>query len=470
MIEEDRRIVSREEYEGVYRDTMYFVDAIVKDYDFYSDILGMIRGGSSEIEVKSRLIKKTVDESWIAAVEEALPALDMAVRSPGRFLQEKEKVLPIELTKTISSRSLRHLAQHTDYISDYDGDNITPSKLLNVFRDETMLTYENKFLNTLIHRLYEFVDKRYRQMFGDASEESTVKLEIKSKFDTGNAQGRFIFGIELDEPAFVEKEKTQDEENANEPTEGILERVKKIHLASLMYIKSDFCASMGTSFVRPPIVRTNALLKNKYLRQCLALWEFIQGYSKIGCKIDIEESAKQPNDSYVKQLYSMLALQYVMFRYNMDHKLDMETLADNTDETFTPEFIKTFNPYDYSRFNISERYDRVSGGDRRIDKHPSSNDRSVERAIDEALEEYRIICEKKAEERRRAELEAALRRKREEEAEAARRKMLERVERMRLAELARKEKRRSEIAGYRSRAKYAKQKMQENSRRTEKDQ
>ena len=46
---------------------------------------------------------------------------------------------------------------------------------------------------------------------------------------------------------------------------------------------------MGKNYVRPPIMHTNAINKNRDLRQCVALWEFIESYEGAGYELSVSE-------------------------------------------------------------------------------------------------------------------------------------------------------------------------------------
>ena len=409
------------DYEYVYRDTMEFIDIIVEEYDFYDDIINLIRSGDTEISIKKKKLTRTIDETWIRAIEDSLVALDTAIRKPSVYIEENEMVLPIELSRSINARSIQHLSQHTDYINKIDGDTIIPSKILNVFHDETNKTYENKFVNTLIERLYLFISKRYEKLFGDDIYNSSTQMEFKTKLVSAESEAKINFSIELFDKSDKDKnangkenkeaeekakklvdetdtlnrqtndikgkiahlnseiediktlkieyddDKVTSESNKNtaeKSSETIAER-KEISKPSLKervdhiygivqgYLNSDFVKSMDKKFVRPPIIRTNAITKNKNLRQCLELWDFIESYEGIGYQIEIEETAENPNDKYISELYSLLALQYVMFKYNINSNLDEEPLAENsTDEPLMPKILTDFDDYDVDEYNV----------------------------------------------------------------------------------------------------------------------
>ena len=82
-------------------------------------------------------------------------------------------------------------------------------------------------------------------------------------------------------------------------------------------MRSDFVAKMERRYVNPPILRTNAIVKNKYFRQCLALWDFIERYDDAGYGLVVEENALDVPTDYAEVLGKAAATQYMMFRRNV---------------------------------------------------------------------------------------------------------------------------------------------------------
>lgn len=314
-----------EVFRHVYDDTAYYIDSIVNEYDLFPQILQMMKDGNATIELKKRFMLRAIDEAWVNAIEDTLPSLDMIIRNPSKFIEEREEVLPIELTKNISVRSLQHLSQHTNYISKIEGDKITPTKILNVYREETLQTYENKFINTLINRLYIFVNRRYQIAKKSGQDEKTTSLEFNDSFDHSSVKVNMHFKMEIAEPA----EYSEDRAKRNYTyTTDLWKRVEKLHQVVNTYANSDFVQNMGQSYIRPPVMRTNAILKNKNLRQCLILWQFIESYENAGYSLVVEESLEKVDEAYIKELYSTLALQYFIFRHNIRNEFEEDkTLA-----------------------------------------------------------------------------------------------------------------------------------------------
>ena len=124
------------------------------------EVLSALSAGEATIKLSEKKMLRALDEGWVERIEQALPAIDELLRRPSHFIAETEEIRPMELTRKITGRSVAHLCQHTDFISSVDGDDVTPSKMLNIIREDSILTYENKFLNTLLANLYFFVSER----------------------------------------------------------------------------------------------------------------------------------------------------------------------------------------------------------------------------------------------------------------------------------------------------------------------
>lgn len=381
------------QFESVYEDTLYFVDGMVEQYDFYPEIIDALGNGSARVELKKRYMLKAISEEWVEKIEDCIPALDEVIRKPSRFIEETEKVLPIELSRNISSRSIQHLSQHTDYISKVEGDMVTPSKILNVFRDETNKTYENKFINTLINRLFWFVEHRYETALKEGRDEKSTSLDYTQDFTHGQVHGKIHFRIEMAE------EPHDGEELKNYTyTTDLWQRVIRLHQICRTYINSSFVKSMDNQFVRPPIIRTNAILKNKNLRQCLELWEFIESYENIGYDMLIQENVEAIDQRYIKEIYSISALQYLIFRYNVKNEFESnKTLASQTTPTvLAPQIEDTLSPIDASEFKKTLlRSSRTDGEENMSAKRrPSFKDKAMVSAVDVALLSDSIIKKK----------------------------------------------------------------------------
>lgn len=295
---------------GAYADTLASSENLVSRHGAYSEILSALAAGCGTARFSEKLMLRSIDEMWVSAIERCLPALDELIRKPARYIAETEEVLPIELTKRVSGRSVAHLARHTDYISRNEYGELTPTKLLNVFREDSLLTYENKFLNTLISRLYLFIGKRAKIAEEAGADEKLENFEFESAFEHGEGRGRIKIEVEYSE--------RNTEETARKPFlgTGLWHRVQRLNEIVSGYMQSSFVKAMDKNYIRPPVMRTNAILKNKYFNECLALWEFIESYEDAGYGITVSETVKDVPDEYVKEIYALAAQNYLVFLHN----------------------------------------------------------------------------------------------------------------------------------------------------------
>ena len=426
---------TRDKYGLVYDGMNQLSADIRRDVDVFSAVEDMIRRGSGEISMKRQMMRKTLDATWIKVIEDCIIPLDNVIRKPRRFIEENEAVLPIELSRNITSRSMRHLAQHTDYISKIEGDTITPSKILNVFRDETVQTYENRFVNTLINRLYIFVSRRYDAIRENGRASATSVLSYESKFETASVRGKISLNMEISASSEVEGAKKDTHEESE-----LWERLEHLKQVVSAYATSPFVQMMGKNYVRPPIMHTNAINKNRDLRQCVALWEFIESYEGAGYELSVKDTAEKMDDAYLDEMLSALAVQYCVFRYNMSAEITDEMILSETEdgEPFVPKFLDNLEEYESDDFNVHDTsYKKYMAINQLNPKRKLTvGEWRIRRAIDVALKADRIL------ELKRIADELERRRKEEEELARARMEQEENARLEREAEEARERQQR----------------------------
>ena len=300
----------------------------------YKEILELLLGGETAIKATKKYVLRSVDEMWVKAAEECLPALDTLTRNPTGFIAETEEILPIEMTKKITGRSIQHLGRHADYLSETDDGELMPTKMLNIFREDSLQTYENKFLNTLLSRLYIFVHRRAEAARKRRAEEEVYSLDLADTFRDGDLRCKVSLNIEISRKC---------NENAVRKAEieaSLEERIEKLDSVFSAYMTSPFVQKMGASYIHPPISRTNAILKNKYFRQCLALWEFIESYDDSEHGVFFAAEEKELSDECLKETYESAARQYVAFKNAMAQAFEETEEAEEEAEEETDSFAE----------------------------------------------------------------------------------------------------------------------------------
>ena len=428
---------------------------LANDCPEFSDAEMLMAASDVNATLKRSTVHKNIDVEWVDKIEETLPYLDLIVRNPTIMIEDVDEILPVELSRNITEKTIKHLAQHTNMILTItEKDEVIPQKLLNVYHEETLLTYENKFINTLLARLSAFVDKRYKLLRGGFGIERNYQFRYSTEFehvpfeDAGKNHAQIKLSIDLASPVSVGL--TEEEQEANERYLLTLARVEKIHNAITSYMSSSFVRSLGRNYIRPPVIRTNAILKNKNMRVCLNLWEYIESFDKAGYSVVNDEFTEVPSDNYITDLYSSVALQYTDF-YNgvAENAEETRILANRRLSNVEPDFSSDFEIEEIDDYKVYDsEYKKTVPVSRLMNnrKKLSEDEKRVRLAIQVALkadelmfaeelareaEERRMAREKRlAEEEARRLAEAEAKRIAEEEA----RRFAEEEEAKRLAE------------------------------------
>ena len=418
----------------------------------FEDANMLLAAADTQVSLERSKIQKTIDTEWIEKIESALPALDVIIRNPMVMIEDIDEVLPVELSKHITEKSIKHLAQHTNLILDVtEDDEVVPLKMLNVFHEESYLTYENKFINTLLSRLSAFVDKRMRALNGASGIEMNYRFGYDTEFEHllsnegGRNSARINLRIELTSPAVLDLSEADIE--VNERFKDALNRAKRINMALISYRSSAFVAKLGKNYIRPPVIRTNAILKNKNLKECLNLWEYIEGYDKVGYSFIGDKFYELPSSDFVGGMYSSAALQYLTLYSAIADEFENNRLVSDKhlfetmpefDDTIEEEEIDDYLVYD-SEYRKTVPVSRLMNNRKKL----SDDEKKIRLEILAALKADEMLNEqllREEDERRRKAREERL--KKEEEERRAR----EELEARRLAEEEEERRLREQLA------------------------
>lgn len=373
---------------SIYEDTKDFISYIYEDYDFYQSLVRLLDKGKTDAVIFKKVLQKNIDELWVRKIEEALPYLDTALRTVRKDIKEVEEIKPIELSRSITVKSLQHLATHTNFIDSIDEKgNIIPNKILNVYKDEDMLTYENKFINTLIYKLGLFIDVRYEKLkqYGADEVSNVMSLDIETKVvDT-----QVNMSITIQTKDGVDEQETKGNINIFEDMtkSSLWLRVVRIRKIIQQYQASQFISQMGKAYIRPPIMRTNAILKNVHLRQCLELWLFIESYESAGFEVESSSSSEKPNNELMENLYKLLSFQYVIFRKNTSDKIDDVITDSKAKVRYNARFKKMdteefTDEYEFLNPNVKKVYiEQLSRRNTKLTKEELKIRKAIERAL-----------------------------------------------------------------------------------------
>lgn len=256
-----------------------------------------IASTSSNITVKRDIDACVSDTSWIDMVEECIPYLDNIIRNPRRFIVQEENIVPIEKAKVVTEESIRHLAQHTSMIQEVQEDGtVIPLKLLNVYREETVDLYENRFIKSLVDNLYTFVNNK----LNESDQRSYAKVESTVSY-TGLMKKK---GEEV-EVNLQLKSKKDTEIDASKDGHSLEERISHIKDIVSAFRGSTFIKSLKESSpVRSPIRKTNVILKEQNFIKALELWEYLEK-NNIKPITSIDKRTEIVKDADIKTKYDL---------------------------------------------------------------------------------------------------------------------------------------------------------------------
>ncbi len=238
---------------------------------------------STDVNVTTDIKQVVRDFAWIEKIEETIPFIDAIVRNPRRFIVQEEEIIPVEKTKKVTEESIKHLAKHTSLIQDIDKDgDVKPLKLLNVFKEETMDLYENRFIYSLIVNVKTFLNDFLEHH--NTIEKSRYIRTLNYNGETSLPGEKVKFNLQL---------KNEFSAGADEENQALAyeERVKRINEIFSDFLGTQFIKSLqGATPVRSPIRKTNVILKNRNFIKSVDLWEYIEKY-------DVNEATKVLDNS-----------------------------------------------------------------------------------------------------------------------------------------------------------------------------
>lgn len=232
---------------------------------------------ASEMHFQSELISDMMAVDWLIEIETACPYIDNIIRNPKLALINEDDVVKIEKAKKITVESVRDLSKHTHYIDKIDEvtNEIKPSKILIMRREETYNTYENRFIYTIISNLSRFITEKEKLL---ENFESKSDKELEYAATTNNGCDRLDIQLKI---GSKELPKGQSNSDFQKAIDDIKARVKKIRYYLSAWVRSEFITSLEkahVSFVIPPIRKTNVILKNPNFQFAMKLWVFLQNY------------------------------------------------------------------------------------------------------------------------------------------------------------------------------------------------
>lgn len=225
----------------------------------------------SNLDAKLDYDKTEVSVGWLDIMEETIRYIDNILRNPNRFIVNEEDIVKIELARRVTVESIKHLSRNTNLIQQYDKEtgDIKPSKILNINKEESYDTYENRFIYSLIQNMKSYVNfkKKALEAVTVAKDDKRLKYSATSKIKNTKYNLELVLDSSLD---------ADSDDNV---AEKALERIAKLENRITDLTSSEVYKTINKlhiTLVTSPIKKTNVILKNTNFQYALRLWNYMQ--------------------------------------------------------------------------------------------------------------------------------------------------------------------------------------------------
>ena len=251
----------------------------------------------STLSVHTDVNKVETDFEWLEIMEDTIRYLDNILRNPNRFIVNEEEIVKVELARRITVESIRHLSKHTNFIQKIeDNGDVKPSKILNINKDESYDTYENRLIYTLIENMRNFVEIKKKSLITASTVKDLKKLNYSAKSKIGNEQ---VF-LEMNISSSL------NEKSAPQGEMPIEKRIERLDLNITMLQNTDVYKILRKGHaarVIPPIKKTNVILKNPNFQYAMKLWDYLQTHVADNTKV-FKSNKTYDDDGLLKEYFN----------------------------------------------------------------------------------------------------------------------------------------------------------------------
>ena len=402
----------------IYRKFSKNVVRTLMSTDFYEYFMDAIASSKRQMQFSNKKVEKIIDLRWIEALEASLDPFQNIITNPRNIIREEEIIVNVAHAKKGGSDVVRHLAQHSSYVEDfnYETGDVRPSKLMQKIRDDSSVLYENRIVYTTLEAAYHFVTIRYDALMANMSEEMGAKLKMETDIQFAKENVHFDM--------FMHIKENDDPLTTDAKNRETFERIARIQRL-LAYYMSMPAAQMWSreQRVRGVINKTNVLKKHPDYKKIVALYEFLRLYDEVGYVIKIKEQNPEINETFENDIYHNLMFNYIILKGYLEDEEDREipVKGKNRKRTLKPKFIHQIIEEiveDYNLPDVEVRKILIEELTKEQLKYEEEQERQhiieeTERARKKAEEELMLEkARKKAEAKRQR--EAELKRRREE--------------------------------------------------------
>lgn len=332
---------------------------------------------NSKLEMDIKKDQIVENDEWLDMVEFTIPYIEKALIKQIKQIVTEEEIIKIELIKKVTVESVKHLTKNVNFVDQYDQQSgeVIPKKILNAYKEETFMTYENRFLFTLIRLIEDFIYLR----------EKAAETDYKGK---NYQRAKYRAEAKLrKEKICVDLDYSAETSVSAKKSSATAERIKNLRKSIKMLKNTELYQILASKRVVPvkaPLKMTNVLLKNVNFQYAVKLWNYLSD------QMEMKDKSEKLNREYEEKGLSKtlvdedIFLMHLIFKQH-DNEEKKKGIKKNAIE---------------DKQTIKELTDALL--ERVIDLNPELNDKELKQLIAEkymVMKTKRIISLKPVEDR-----------------------------------------------------------------------
>ena len=274
---------------------------------------------SSSVKATANVAHKSnntiYDDEWLVKMEETIKYIDNILRAPNRFIINEEEIVKIELARRITVDSIKHLSKNTSLIQKYDPktDEVKPSKILNINKEESFNTYENRFIYTLINNMKMYIERKKTESLESSARKEHFSLEYRGTSKVGKEKIELALQLKSD----IDDKGGKGVSIADRITK-VEERITDLCSAG---VYRDL-ARLHVSPVTSPIKKTNLILKNVNFQYALELWNYMQAHMTASSKNEKKDDGYEDKGALKQMMNDSFLLDYLIMKSAFEKQSD----------------------------------------------------------------------------------------------------------------------------------------------------
>lgn len=295
-----------------------------EELDFPGIFLDAVNDGVTKRNQVLQIEYKRFDDNWLNNLETFFPSLLQITKDLKSALKYEEEILPIEKTRRTNPESIRHLLRNTRYIRDVGEDGeVIPEKVLNTLSEIEYGIYENRFIMTLVDRLYNYLLRRIEVIKENITGSKEMNFDYKNSFKLDDTNYEVNVNIKSNEEIDI-KDIDLHNYRIYEMTNDAFKIVSRIYHGPFMQVMKKY------QKVKPPILKTQIILKNPDFRNAYLLWLYLDRLNALEYTLERKIKKAEFNDAYIEQIdRSLLMIFSTVFTNSDIDVLDENIITEN---------------------------------------------------------------------------------------------------------------------------------------------